>query len=83
MEKHSSLEKKLQDMSLEELHELAEPQNQLYDGVDAALLTKLLKIVGFKETKIFTYSSDRWNDGKVFNLVNSLSNNKIYTISVK
>ena len=73
----------IEKMGLEELHAFAEPQNTHDDGVNVIHLMRLLKKVGFKKTRVFTYHSARWNEGKPFSFINSLSNNKIYSISEK
>ena len=72
-----------EELPLEELHRIAEAQNYHHDGVDGHRLVQMLRKAGFKEAKVFTYHSSRWNDGQGFNLFTSLSNNKIYSISRK
>ncbi len=76
-------EKPLTDMTPEELHAFAESQNFHHDGVDGTQLRKKFKKLGFKQVKVFTYHSHRWNTGKPLNFWNSLSHNKLYSVSVK
>lgn len=72
-----------EELPLEELHRIAEAQNYHHDGIDGYRLVRMLRKAGFREAKVFTYHSARWNEGQGFNLFTSLSNNKIYSISRK
>ena len=79
-----SLENKpLEEMSLKEMHILAEAQNFHHDGVNPKNLKRVLQKLGFSRVDIFTYSSSKWNRGKKLSWFHSLVNNKVYSISSK
>lgn len=80
---HTQLDRPLKEMPLEELHEFAEPQNTLHDGIDSNQLVKLFKKVGFKKTDVFTFHSHKWNAGLTLSPFTKISNNKLYSISIK
>ncbi len=70
----------IQDMSQQELHDLAEPQNMRKQGINGIEYKKIAESIGFANISIHLFSTNNWKDGRPFNLIRSLNNNKVYSI---